>query len=66
MPVYKSDCTVTPGQSTRESSLEAIDDQDLFGYTIRPVVFDPLTSTKTLRVPKNSPKPCRNQHTIPS
>ena len=65
VPVYKSDCTVTPGQSTRESSLEAIDDKDLYGNTIQPVLFDPLTSTRSLRVPENTPEPesCRNKPT---
>ena len=62
MLVYKSDYSVTPGQSTRESSLKAIGDEILYGNTIQPVPFKPLTSTQSLRVPNNTPEPqsCRN------
>ena len=57
VPAYLSDSSVTPGNSTRESSLQPIGDEDLFGYTTQPVEFDPLTSIQTLRVPKNTPEP---------
>lgn len=64
VPVYLSDSTVTPGNSTRESSLEPIGNEELFGTTVKPVEFEPLTSIQTLRVPNNSPEPkerCRKK-----
>ena len=63
IPVYLSDSSVTPGNSTRESSLEPIDSEDLFGTTVQPVEFNPLTSSQSLRAPNNTPepKPCRKK-----
>ena len=63
VPVYLSDSTVTPGHSTPESSLEPISDEELFGTTVQPVEFDPLTSTQKLRVPNSTPepKPCQKK-----
>lgn len=57
IPVYLSDSSVTLGNSIRESSLEPIDNDDLFGTTVQPVEFNPLTSTQSLRVPNNTPEP---------